>query len=368
MHVTGGRVVLAAFVAGACAPPGDDGPVHTENLEVVDRTGGRMCRGVPGVLEREFQRVSNLQGIALPAMLPIIVEFGEEAVEDRCEGLSPDGAVAGCAMTGNGQVGIATDQAPASHELVHASRLAAGIGGITFFEEGLAQAIRGGELGGYPISDDAATDPLDPVLLVEGFARSLGPYITAGHFVSWLRDVHGAETLYRALTSDAYASASASDEVEPWFEDAFGETLVQATSRWRAESPLSYWQPGPCSADAAIVVEQEAMLGGVLDCSSEASVGSIDQPDPARDVVRSLPRCFDFSTTGVFQVSVEGSADVRLWFSSLGDDGDYRGGTEVVGGESISIDFSGRYAVVTASLYPEGEDPEEAYAVRVVRQ
>lgn len=340
-------VVAVVQGVGCNHGPSEDGLVfETENLTVRNRTGGELCLGTVELLDREFIRVSRLQGIETPPRLPITLEFGAMAVEDRCAASADVGVVAGCVVSANGEVGIATGLAAAPHELVHASRRAAGISGNPFVEEGLAEALRGGELTGYAIATDAAADPLSPVQLADQFEYSVASYITAGHFLSWLRSDVGDETFFNAVTAPGYRDNS--ETLAGWFQSEFDLSFDDATQLWRNESDLAYWQRGPCESPRSL--GGGIMVDGELDCSSGSTLGASDVEG---SVIFSPQLCIDVAPATQLELRVEASESVTASFVGLDDNGVLRGTSEVAGGDTLLMDADAPWLVVSVRTVQE---------------
>lgn len=351
-------ILAAVTFPVACQGPKDPDVIHGESLTVVNRTGGVLCRGTPDLLEREFRRISETQGLSIPPSLPITVELGAEAVADRCALSSESGVIAGCTSAANGEVGVATELVAASHELVHASRHAAGISRNAFFEEGVAEALRGGELTSYAIADDATADPLSPPDLVESFELAVASYITAGHFLSWLRRDRGDSLVFSALSNQAYSSSAG--DVDIWFADAFSESLQDATQRWRLESDFAYWQPGPCSA--AREIGAGLVLDGELDCGSSLTLGVLGGAEVEGTAMFSLPVCVDVTALDAVDVSVQAAEEVGVALSSVDDQGALLGTVRVQGGASQTVDLPARWLLVSVRTSLEDFQP---YVVQI---
>ena len=256
-------------------------------------------------------------------------------------------------MVGNGEVGIATELHTAPHELVHASRKAAGLTGNPFFEEGLAETLRGGEFAGYGIADDAANDPLSPVDLSTGFESSVAAYITAGHFVSWLRDDLGDDVLFRALTSAAYVDNAA--QIDTWFEAALGASLEETTQRWRTESARSYWQPGPC--EAARSLGSGTVVEGELDCSQEDTIGVLGGGSDNGGLMFSQRLCLDLGAAAQVEVALQADPTVSVSLTRLDGDGQPLESGRVAGGETSTLDGSGSWLLFSVESSGDGPLP-----------
>lgn len=358
-------IVASAALVGACHDNGnsngeDPNEVHGESLTVVNRLGGVLCSGTAELLEREFRRVSESQGLAVPPPLPITVELGAEAVADRC-GLAPEsGVLGGCTVAANGEVGVATELAAASHELVHASRHASSISGSSFFEEGIAQALRGGELAGYSIAADAMHDPLSPVELAAEFQVSAEAYITAGHFVSWLLSDRGESSVFDALTAEPFTSSA--DNVSPWFSATFSETLADASARWRTESDAVYFQRGPC--EQPTILDDEILLEGELNCESPQTLGTVGDPE-GKSVMYSLPACVDVTALDAIDVSVQADAAVEILLLLSDERGLHSGNASIRDGDELVIDVDAPWLVVSARA---ASDEAASYALRIARK
>jgi hypothetical protein len=357
--------MFAALLVG-CQPsgPADERLTETRYLRVVDRTGAGLCAGTPLLLDREYERIALAQGLDPRTGVAITVELGTEAVEDRCAESPEDGFVAGCAVSANGEVGVATELAAAPHELVHASRLASAVFGNRFFEEGIAEALRGGEQQAYAIGNDAAANPLPPSLLVQQFSRSPGAYVTAGHFVSWLIEAYGRDPISAALTSAAFETTGNPEEVSAWMNGAFGLTLAEAEQAWRETAAYSYVQLGPCADERVVSLAGSLELAGVLDCGSDETVGpySADADGVGVGEARSITTCVRIPGPLVLDLELEASAEVRAFLVPIHLEGFALPVIELAGGDRVEVEVAEPLLGVTVRA---GADRVEEYVLRV---
>jgi hypothetical protein len=139
------------------------------------------------------------------------------------------------------------------HELVHAATAEIGRGATSFWNEGLAEALRDTPLIYQPADLPSTID-------AEQF-----PYAVAGHFVRWLLEWGGMDAFLEIYGGEAFA-------------DVYGMDLEDVEQLYDAEAPAVLPPAFPCD-DEPLVPEADGSfdveLG--LDCDS-ASVTRIRHP------------------------------------------------------------------------------------------
>lgn len=301
------RILALSTLGFGCEHQLRNDAVATEHLIVQQSGGLPLCGGTAPMLEREYQRIGSLLGLATLGTVEVML--GSDAVAGECVDHADN--VTGCALDDGAGVRVATELPSATHELVHAARLSTGVFANRFFEEGLAEATRGGEFGGYQIADFSSLDPLSPVELVSGFDTSVGGYVTAGHFVSWMNARYGSGA-FPAFSSSGYASAATGEQIATWFEEEFGESLVVAESSWRSTADYAYWQPGPCSPDVVRIVDMGSLVvEGEIDCARGSTIGP-STGSHGEILFAAQPQCLKVPHPATVFIEVEASSEVRV--------------------------------------------------------
>ena len=291
------------LAASACAEP-EPWWTETEHLRVFGHRDTELCAGTPPALEQEVVRLLEVMRLPEPDA-KIDVGIGPEAADGCAAGY---GACTG--RTDEGRVTVFSPLEVVDHELVHSVRLVNGLHGPSFYEEGVAEVLRAGALGGHVIVSSSATASDIEALQLTKLDTFAG-YEIAASFVGWLHARSDAQAFASAFTTTPYDEIEMRDELEKWFVDAFDLSLGDAATRWEASQPRFYSYAGPCIANDPIAL-QDGRRGesGRLDCDGDdTTIGPFSEPQPS---VRSEIRCLQIAGLGQLVVSLDAPSSLRL--------------------------------------------------------
>lgn len=297
------------FVAAAAceADQGDPHRAETDHLVVHSIDPQPLCRGTPEILEREVLRIATRLDVSLPSE-KVQVVLGREAKDEYCE-FATD--VEGCA--GHDDAGVllvAGEIEPITHELVHAVRLATHSNGPLFYEEGLAESYRAGEVISYQIGSPPPEETFR--VLQSEFSGEVVDYLVSGNFVSWLRQRFGDEAIAAAFSSPAFVQVHDAQTLAQWFEASLGEGLVEAKDQWSGALPMSFYFPGPCTNGHSSSLQSGSfIMFGRVDCDSEPqTIGPRWHGDDV--YVSTIDHCVDVEGVSRFSLEFVAPPDATL--------------------------------------------------------
>ena len=306
-------VVAGLLVVTACSDPQTSG-LATAHLVVDPSDSEVVCRGSLDDMEAQVVRVARLLDVSIPQ--PILVHYGPSAVDEHCTGSSL-GELSGCARGLKEDTYIAADGSSVYHELVHAVRLANGAKGPRFFEEGIAGALAGFRPLAYSVelqADDVERGPEFLAATAWGDFQS-SDYVVASHFMLWLMDTFGQESVTSFFSDNAFTS-----DVGIAFSNTFGLSLREAEAVWRSDSKGAYYWGEICDPARDLAwIGAKLTLDGRVDCEMAPTLGP-----SILNTIRVRSNCFVVAQAGAIQVEFAASGGVAE-FQSLGDCGEAGG-------------------------------------------
>lgn len=298
--------IAASGCVSACANPEARSVVFTEHLAIYTTDEADVCAGTAEVLERETLRVANSFGVSVDEEISVVL--GPNVAEDFCDLGEP---VAGCSgRDPDGRLGVAGSLDVVVHELVHAVRAAASLSGPSFYEEGIAEVLRSGELASYQIgSPGAAAERFDELQLAK--VSTSADYIVAGNFVAWMKSSNAAGFV-NAFADPQFLAVSSMEQLDSWFAESMGDDISDARDDWTATLPRSYYFAGPCEVNGAEpLTEQGVAREGVIDCLDDRStLGPFWTGGPAE--LHSIASCVDVTGFTQLDIAFEGPSDAWL--------------------------------------------------------
>ncbi len=295
-------IFLGAAACSDTTPPG----FITEHLEVEPSDSDVVCRGSLDDMEAQIVRVAAMLDVDIPFTIPVY--FGQSAVDKHCNAFS-DIQLGGCARGLGEDTYVATETLFAYHELVHAVRLVNGAKGPRFYEEGIANVFSGFRPFPYYVEVYANEITRGPESLsMSAWSDFQGDdYAIAGHFMSWLLNTYGEETV-AAFLNDARLS-TATDEA---FLDHFGLSVHEADTAWRLTSETVYQWGQICDPLRDLAWKGSILeFKGRIDCDASNTIG----PGPdLQNTIRSRGNCFSLEAAGDLRVELvapNGLATIR---------------------------------------------------------
>jgi hypothetical protein len=249
---------------------------ETEHLRIGTDLDHPLCQGDLVALERIIARVQD----------ELSIEMRDPATVYLWDLERWDPKSAGCAEFTFGCFNrpsntVRTSDVALAHEIVHAAM--AQHRPAAFFEEGLAE-MYGGKMALYAISEPSAN---------VGRKGASIDYLTANHFVRWLRERWGPEPLGRlARTSDRSFSS---------FEAIYGMSMQAAEALYFEDAPFAY--PSFYACDGPELLEEGGAWRGEveLDCASGADTR-------ATSAAMLAHRTFFIREPGYYTISLDAEA------------------------------------------------------------
>lgn len=235
-----------------------DVPLVRQSEHLDFYSDGFVCAGTASELERHVAFVADSMGVNLRMGIPVVLSPDAPA---ECEGLlGPSTTISGCSKP-DGTV-FSTPES-LYHELNHS----------------VACQLRSGQprvdalIEGFAVMHDPlpwASEKSEDLHLTEMFGDSTPPYPASGHFVRWLVEREGPETL-----ADLYRTPSSPDELPNILEDLYGVPFVQLETEY-GSTPWK-WAPFRQCADLPHVDRDPDGVwrysGPPMNCDDESTMG-----------------------------------------------------------------------------------------------
>lgn len=300
-------VWLAEIALASVACQDDDAPQVVEIGQLaVASYDEPLCGGDIRRIEQAIVHAQDVLAVSVDDPIPVYlydrISDYEQSIAGRCRTGS-----AGCFVNGE----VHTLWQALEHELVHAVASSA-IFPALFWDEGLAEAL----------SSRTERGNADIMSNLELPAGELPDYRTAGHFVRWLLEEHGAEGI-RGLARE-----------EDFFA-AYGFELSDAIADYEASAPWSYPHWDPCRGESLSATGPDQWMVDI----------EIDCADPSSTVRYSLGvgamRTVDIERAGTYRLALHGGHGLSVVACQL----------EILG-EAPDSDFAGDIIREDAGLKP----------------
>lgn len=284
-------LALIAILAACDDPPEMDLPDvfvgETTNLRVYrSESSPQVCEGQLPLWQAHTDAVARFLNADQPAEKFYVV------MPDDVDKYCGDASLAGCARSP-----IAVGSASViPHELTHLVAAARFGLAAPMWSEGFADAWSG-------IGTPLPRAPLIDSLLADE-SRGVN-YSLASHWVQWIEQEYGAETV-GALLSRSSREDSAAERVTQ-LEQLLGEPYEEMQSRFWREAPLYYPGFARCEGvDAVLPAKGRLELTVALDCA--------DDPGPLPRTLDTVytTRVLEVETTGRYSLTVDGGTSLIL--------------------------------------------------------
>lgn len=238
-----------------------------------------LCRGDIVEIEQAIMHAREILDVAPSDLIPIHIYDRYADVDASC----PSGA-SGCYSEGE----VHSLWQSVEHEIVHA--VDAPLGSVPlFWNEGIAEAISGRTSRG-------ATDIASNLEITESGELD---YRSAGHFVRWLLEVHGAAELRRLARGES-------------FSEAYGLDLDVAIADYETDAPWSYPHWNPCRGERIAPVSPGSWVSRIeIDCDAASSTTRNSWGVGAT-------RTIDIEEPGTYRLVLDGGVSIGLVACQLG--------------------------------------------------
>lgn len=269
---------LAALALASVACQDDDAPQVVEIGQLaVASYDEPLCGGDILRIEKAIVHAEEILAVSVDEPIPVYlydrISDYEQSIAGRCRSGS-----AGCFVNGE----VHTLWQALEHELVHAVARPTGFPAL-FWDEGIAEALSSR-------TERGNADIMSNLKLPAG---QLPDYRTAGHFVRWLLEEHGAEGIQRLAREEPFSAA-------------YGFELSDAIADYEANGPWSYPHWDPCRGESLSPTGPDQWSVEV----------EIDCADPASTVRYSLGvgamRTVDIERAGTYRLMLHGGHSLNV--------------------------------------------------------
>ncbi len=260
-----------------------------------------LCTRTQRMFADDAIRIADALGLEAPD--GVSIRLGPiDAVHDRCRIVGEE--LAGCTYRRDGEVIVESTLGSSTHELVHALRHqheGQRLGSL--FEEGLAEVVSSGALRRFATNVGVR----DPAVLLDFVDAPAGDisYLLAGHFVAWLGQRYGMDSLLSVYTQ---ASSAGTGER---FEAQLGVSLEEAAAEWSSDAPSRIAFAEQCDGSTPVSWNGDALILELdLSCDEDGE-GPWPTDDGRERVTRSF--CFDVDELADLELSfVSESPSIQL--------------------------------------------------------
>ncbi|MEM9453921.1 MAG: hypothetical protein AAGF11_07065 [Myxococcota bacterium] len=265
-------LAAAALVLASCQDAPGRHIVEVHDIAIVS-SDEPLCAGDLHRIEQAIGHIEDILDVSVSEPIPVYLYSRYDDVTEQCWP-----GVAGCYTRGE----VHTLWQALEHELVHAVDSSLGAPPL-FWAEGMAEALSNRTWKGQT-EVDANLDLDDESEL---------DLLTAGHFVRWLLEEHGAEGLRRIAREQPFVSA-------------YGFELTDAIADYEITAPWSYPHWNPCRGKVLSPTGPDRWeLDIEIDCAEPFSTAEYS-------LGAGGVRTIDIEHAGTYRLSLQGGHGINL--------------------------------------------------------